>query len=45
MKAKSCFVLDLDGTVYLGQQPIEGAVAFVRRHWEDVAFHFLSNNT
>ena len=45
MKAKSCFVLDLDGTVYLGQQPIEGAVAFVRRHWEDVAFHFLSTNT
>lgn len=45
MNAKSCFVLDLDGTVYLGQQPIEGTIAFIRRHWDDTVFHFLSNNT
>ncbi|MDR2054758.1 MAG: HAD-IIA family hydrolase [Desulfovibrio sp.] len=42
---KSCFVLDLDGTVYLGDKPIQGAVAFILRHWEDCEFYFLSNNT
>ncbi|MDR1777135.1 MAG: HAD-IIA family hydrolase [Desulfovibrio sp.] len=42
---KRCFVLDLDGTVYLGSRPIEGAVAFIRRYWDDCAFYFLSNNT
>ena len=42
---KKCFVLDMDGTVYLGGIPIPGAVAFIRRHWDDLDFHFLSNNT
>lgn len=42
---KRCFVLDMDGTIYLGNNPIEGAVSFVQRHWNRVDFHFLSNNT
>lgn len=42
---KRCFVLDMDGTVYLGHIPIPGAVGFIRRHWETLDFHFLSNNT
>ena len=42
---KRCIVLDMDGTIYRGDKPIEGAVAFVQRHWEDVDFFFLSNNT
>ena len=42
---KRCIVLDMDGTIYMGDNPIEGAVAFVQRHWEDVDFFFLSNNT
>ncbi|MDR1686093.1 MAG: HAD-IIA family hydrolase [Desulfovibrio sp.] len=42
---KRCFVLDLDGTVYLGDKPIKGAVEFIRRRWEDCDFYFLSNNT
>ncbi|MDR2573543.1 MAG: HAD-IIA family hydrolase [Desulfovibrio sp.] len=42
---KSCFVLDLDGTVYLGNIPIPGAVSFILRHWKHCDFHFLSNNT
>jgi HAD superfamily hydrolase (TIGR01450 family) len=42
---KRCFVLDLDGTVYLGDRPIAGAVEFIRRRWEDCDFYFLSNNT
>ena len=42
---KRCIVLDMDGTIYMGDNPIKGAVAFVQRHWEDVDFFFLSNNT
>lgn len=42
---KRCVVLDMDGTVYLGHIPIPGAVAFIRQHWDDLDFHFLSNNT
>jgi len=42
---KKCFVLDMDGTVYLGNIPIEGAVRFITDHWDDLDFYFLSNNT
>ncbi len=42
---KDCFVLDLDGTVYLGDIPIAGTVDFIRRHRADLDFYFLSNNT
>lgn len=42
---KKCVVLDMDGTVYLGNIPIAGAVDFIRRHWDETDFYFLSNNT
>lgn len=42
---KRCFVLDMDGTVYLGSIPIPGAVAFICHHWGKRDFYFLSNNT
>lgn len=42
---KRCIVLDMDGTIYLGDKPIEGAVRFIQDHWEDTDFYFLSNNT
>jgi ribonucleotide monophosphatase NagD (HAD superfamily) len=45
LAAKTCFVLDLDGTVYLGDNPIPGAVEFVRRSMKSRDFYFLSNNT
>lgn len=45
LNQKKCFVLDLDGTVYLGDIPIAGTVAFIKRHWRDRDFYFLSNNT
>ena len=45
MLNKKCFVLDLDGTVYLGDVPITGTIDFILRHWDAVDFHFLSNNT
>lgn len=43
--SKRCVVLDMDGTIYLGDNPIEGAVAGVLRNWERFEFRFLSNNT
>lgn len=42
---KRCVVLDMDGTVYLGDIPITGAVNFIQKHWRDLDFYFLSNNT
>ncbi|MCR5563273.1 MAG: HAD-IIA family hydrolase [Desulfovibrio sp.] len=42
---KRCVVLDMDGTVYMGPNPIPGAVRFITQHWKDLDFHFLSNNT
>lgn len=42
---KRCVVLDMDGTIYLGDIPIEGAVKFIQDHWNDIDFYFLSNNT
>ena len=45
MLHKKCFVLDLDGTVYLGDIPIQGTVDFILRHQNDTDFYYLSNNT
>ena len=42
---KRCVVLDMDGTVYLGNIPIPGAVEFIKNNWNRLDFHFLSNNT
>ncbi len=42
---KRCIVLDMDGTIYLGNIPIKGAVKFIQDHWDDTDFYFLSNNT
>ena len=38
-------VLDMDGTVYLGPEPIEGTVRFIKENWDRIDFQFLSNNT
>ena len=42
---KKCFIFDLDGTVYLGNQPIHGTIAFIKDHWQTKEFYFLTNNT
>ena len=42
---KRCVILDMDGTVYVGPIPITGAVDFIKRNWNELDFHFLSNNT
>jgi len=42
---KRCFVFDLDGTVYLGDRPIQGTVDFIRRNAGLKEMFFLTNNT
>lgn len=44
-RAKRCFVFDLDGTVYLGDRPIQPTIDFVRRNLGEKEIYFLSNNT
>ncbi|HOV61045.1 MAG TPA: HAD-IIA family hydrolase [Candidatus Hydrogenedentes bacterium] len=40
-----CFLLDMDGTVYLGDRPIEGATAFIAfLKQTNRSFLFLTNN-
>ncbi len=40
-----CFVLDLDGTVYVGDRPIRGTLEFIDRNARERAFYFVTNNT
>lgn len=42
---KKCFVFDLDGTVYLGDRPIQGTIDFIRRNLLRREIFFLTNNT
>ena len=42
---KKCFVFDLDGTVYLGDRPIQGTIDFIRRNLSRREIVFLTNNT
>jgi len=42
---KHCFVLDLDGTVYVGDRPIHGTVEFIDHYAKTRAFYFVTNNT
>ena len=46
LKGVKLFVLDMDGTVYLGDQLIEGALDFIREvdASEDRDFIFFTNN-
>jgi NagD protein len=40
------FLIDMDGVVYRGNQPIDGSIEFIRRLQEvDASFMFLTNNS
>jgi len=45
LSGKQCFVLDLDGTVYVGNRPIRGTVEFINQNMDDRVFYFVTNNT
>ncbi|MDR2450795.1 MAG: HAD-IIA family hydrolase [Candidatus Accumulibacter sp.] len=42
---KKCFVFDMDGTVYLGDRPIQGTIDFILRNLSKREIVFLTNNT
>jgi HAD superfamily hydrolase (TIGR01450 family) len=43
--SKKCFIFDLDGTVYLGDRPIQGTIDFILRNFSRREIVFLTNNT
>ena len=45
LSKKKCIILDLDGTTYLGDIPIEGTINFIKKNWEKFDFKFITNNT
>jgi HAD superfamily hydrolase (TIGR01450 family) len=45
MTNKKAIICDLDGTLYLGNKPIESAIEFVHRNRYMYDFYFLTNNT
>jgi len=45
LKKKRVIIVDLDGTVYVGNKPIKGAINFLKKNWNRFDFYFLSNNT
>ncbi len=45
VNTKKCFIFDLDGTVYLGDVPIQGTIDFIKRNLDRKEIFFLTNNT
>ena len=45
VRNKKCFIVDLDGTVYLGRKPIQGTIDFIKNNLSKKDFFFLTNNT
>jgi ribonucleotide monophosphatase NagD (HAD superfamily) len=41
-----CFVVDMDGTIYLGENAIDGAIKFISELKNSgIPFRFLTNNS
>jgi len=46
LKKVKCFILDLDGTVYLGDKILDGSIQFLRELEKDnITFKFFTNNS
>ena len=45
IKNKNCFVFDLDGTVYMGDRPIQGTINFIKNNIGKKGIYFMTNNT
>jgi len=46
LKGVKCFILDLDGTVYLGDKILEGSIKFLEElEKENIKFKFFTNNS
>ena len=42
---KKCFVVDFDGTIYIGNKPIDGTIEFIKSNFKKFDFYFMTNNT
>ena len=45
INSKKCFVFDLDGTVYMGNEPIQGTIDFIIKNLGRKGIFFMTNNT
>lgn len=45
LKNKKAFIFDLDGTVYLGNEPIQGTIDFIINNASKYDVYFMTNNT
>src|SRR5258705_609245 len=46
MTTRTGYLIDMDGVIYRGNQPIDGAIEFIQRLQEvDAPFLFLTNNS
>lgn len=45
IKLKKVIVLDLDGTVYLGDKPIDSSINFINKYGNSYNFYYMTNNT
>ncbi|UOD35905.1 HAD-IIA family hydrolase [Deferribacteraceae bacterium V6Fe1] len=45
LDGKKAFIFDLDGTVYLGDLPIENTINFIVTNYQKYKFYFMTNNT
>ncbi len=45
LKNKKAFIFDLDGTVYLGNIPIQNTIDFIVTNYHKYKFYFMTNNT
>jgi HAD superfamily hydrolase (TIGR01450 family) len=44
-RSKKAYILDLDGTVYVGAHPISESINFINKFEKEFDFYFLTNNT
>lgn len=44
-KRKKVFILDLDGTLYLGNKIFYETIDFINKNWNNFKFYFMTNNT
>lgn len=45
LKEKKALIFDLDGTVYLGNKPIQNTINFIIDNYHRYKFYFMTNNT
>lgn len=45
LNKKKAIICDMDGTLYVGNNPISEAINFIKTHSDSIDFYYLTNNT